>query len=48
MSGQTCAVCGVGGYWVAYSPPHGEDRCVNHASHEYGWSHNTDPKKEEI
>ena len=25
-----CAVCGMGGYWVAYSPVHGEDRCVNH------------------
>lgn len=25
-----CAVCGMGGYWVAYSPKHGEDRCINH------------------
>lgn len=27
---QTCAVCGMGGYWVGYSAEHGEDRCVNH------------------
>lgn len=33
MSGRTspvCAVCGMGGYWVAFSPRHGEERCLNH------------------
>lgn len=26
----TCAVCGMGGYWVAYDPTTKEQRCVNH------------------
>ena len=37
MSGRrrpVCAVCGMGGYWVAYSPEHGEDRCANHLAPE--------------
>jgi hypothetical protein len=25
-----CAVCGMGGYWVAYDPQTEEQRCVNH------------------
>lgn len=25
-----CAVCGQGGYWVAFSSQFGEARCVNH------------------
>lgn len=31
---QVCAVCGQGGYWVGYSAPHGEDRCINHLHDE--------------
>lgn len=27
-----CAVCGQGGYWVAYDMRAGEDRCVNHTA----------------
>lgn len=30
MSAETCAVCGMGGYWVAYDPQTEEQRCVNH------------------
>ena len=27
---QTCAVCGMTGYWVGYDPKVDEDRCINH------------------
>lgn len=30
MSGVVCAVCGMGGYWVAYDSTTKEQRCVNH------------------
>ncbi len=32
MKGErpTCAVCGMGGYWVGYDPTTKEQRCVNH------------------
>jgi len=31
--GNGCAVCGESGYWVGFSPRHGEYRCANHASY---------------
>jgi len=36
MSGPTCSVCGMGGYWVAHDVVAGEDRCVNHLSADGG------------
>lgn len=30
MPSEVCAVCGMGGYWVAYDAQAGEQRCVNH------------------
>jgi hypothetical protein len=30
MSKEVCSICGMGGYWVAYSTKFGVYRCVNH------------------
>lgn len=44
MNEQTCAVCGQGGYWVAYDTTTDSDRCVNHIGHTP--EHPTEPAPE--